>query len=81
MGKRKRRAAGEGEVPADGEQASGANGVVGFRKASESWREERRAYKAIQGACAMLKQHGVGNPDHLDKFVERVFRNAGVEIQ
>lgn len=81
MAKRRRKAAAEGEVPVDGEQSSSVNGAVGFRKASESWREERRAYKAIVAACASLKQSGVGDPDHLDKFVERVFRNAGVELQ
>lgn len=78
MTKKKRRST-EGAVESAAERVAEQNGSIGaFRKATESWREERRGYMAIKRACQELQRVGVGDPANLDKFVERVFRSAGV---
>lgn len=79
MAKRKRKATADGEVSSE-EQTAPSNGAGGsFRTATEVWKEERRAYVSIKRSCEALKFAGVADPVNLDKFVERVFRYAGVQ--
>ena len=79
MAKRKRKTEVDGQGSADGDAATQNGDMAGSDKLRAAVFQNQGAINAVAQACKNLKRIKDPGPEHIMKFVERVFACSGVD--